>query len=161
MLWEIDNLAMDLPHLSGATVIRLNIVDDNVIPRSEAVPLISVPSSDQFNWTASDMCFEQNIWFKSASLLYTWKSTDGKTFWSRSKNQICVSYSLVCATYSLDLFDRHFVVHAWRVDNVQLEPAHDNSLVLRLQYFCSSYSLASFPALLNWLHLRPSRIAKT
>lgn len=52
----------------------LNIADDKVIPRNDAVPLISVPRSDQFNCTESDMCFEQDCCIKSASLLCTWKS---------------------------------------------------------------------------------------
>lgn len=61
----------NLPHLSGATVMRLNIADESVIPRKDAVPLISVPRSDQFNCTESDMCLEQDSWLRSASLLRT------------------------------------------------------------------------------------------
>lgn len=60
-----------LLHFSGATVIMLSIADDSVMPRNDAVPLISVPRSDQFNCTESDMCFEQNCCIKSASLLRT------------------------------------------------------------------------------------------
>lgn len=48
----------DLPHFSGGTVIKPSIVDDNVIPLSDAVPLISVPSSDQLSCTKFEMCSE-------------------------------------------------------------------------------------------------------
>lgn len=58
-------------HLSGATVMMLSIADDSVMPLREAVPLISVPRSDQFNCTESDMCLEQDNCNSSASLLRT------------------------------------------------------------------------------------------
>lgn len=62
-------LELYLLHLSGATVMILNIADDRVIPLKEAVPFISVPRSDQFKFTESDMCFEHDNCNSSASLL--------------------------------------------------------------------------------------------
>lgn len=53
----------------------LSIVDESRIPRNEAVPLMSAPSRDHFNRTASDICFEHIRCVLSLSLRTTWKAT--------------------------------------------------------------------------------------
>lgn len=56
-----------LPNCIGATVTRSNIVDDNDIPRSEAIPHVSLDISCHFKLTRLAICSEHNFSGRSTS----------------------------------------------------------------------------------------------
>lgn len=66
----MSNESQNEPHFNGATLIKPSITEDKVIPFSEAIPLISDPSSDQFNFTNLDICSEHATCVTSTSSLY-------------------------------------------------------------------------------------------
>lgn len=58
---------MILPNCMGATVTRSNIVDDNDMPRSEAIPHVSFGDSCHFKFTKLAICSEHNFSGRSTS----------------------------------------------------------------------------------------------
>lgn len=151
-------------HFNGATVIMLNIDDESIIPRNEAIPLILVPSKDQFSCTDSDICLEHIRWVRSLSLRTTWKSVGKRSnfqldkYWMIDQDAESVEIYLMNAARAR----HHFAVHhGWIMGTVQPELECDNFPWLRLRFFCWSYSVASFPGPLDWSHPIRDKIALT